>query len=198
MKRIYLITYNLLLAIGWSIFLIRELKTGFAMDSTSLLLLNICQGAAILEIGHVAIGWVKSPLFTTSIQVFSRLFVLVLINIVPTDELIGFFGITGVLLVTIAWGVTEIVRYGYYLSSLLDKEKEWLTFLRYTLFIVLYPIGVLGEWLILLSVMKMNNWDWNIVNIFLGAVLLSYLPFFPKLYMYMWKQRGKKLQPSNV
>jgi len=188
----YLLAYNLLLAIGWAIFLVCELAKGFAMDSTSLLLLNICQGAAVLEILHVGLKWVKSPLFTTFIQVFSRVFVLVFINLVPSEELIRILGITGVALITIAWGITEVVRYSYYFSTLLGKEIYWLTFLRYTLFIVLYPIGVCGEWMILLSVMKMNNWGFNAINIFLGVVLLTYFPFFPKLYMYMWKQRGKK------
>jgi very-long-chain (3R)-3-hydroxyacyl-CoA dehydratase len=186
-----------LLAVGWAIFLIRELANGFAMDTTSLLLLNICQGAAVLEIVHVAIKWVKSPLFTTFIQVVSRVFVLVFINIVPREELIRIFGVTGVALVTVAWGITEVVRYSYYSSSLLGKEISILTYLRYTLFIILYPIGVCGEWLILLSVMKENNWELNIINIFMGIVLLTYIPFFPKLYMYMWNQRGRKIRSRD-
>ena len=193
MKRKYLLAYNLLLAIGWAAFLIRELLSGFSMDGTSLLLLNICQGAAALEIIHAALKWVSSPVLTTFIQVFSRILVLVFINVIAQDDLIRIFGISGVALVTIAWGITEIIRYSYYLASLLNKEIYWLTFSRYTLFIALYPIGVVGEWMILLSVMKMNNWDLNAINIFLGVVMLTYLPFFPKLYMYMWRQRGKKL-----
>lgn len=194
MTRKYLLAYNLLLAGGWAVFLLRELLNGFAMDSTSLRLLNFCQGAAVLEIGHVAMKWVKSPLFTTFIQVFSRVFVLVFINIVPKEELICIFGITGVALITIAWGITEIVRYSYYFASLRGKEIPWLTYLRYTLFIVLYPIGVCGEWLILLSVMKMNHWELNAINMLLGIVLLTYFPFFPELYMYMWGQRRRKLK----
>ncbi len=193
MKTKYLLAYNLLLAIGWAIFLIRELAAGFVMDYTSLLLLNICQAAAVLEIVHVAVKWVKSPIFTTFIQVFSRVFVLVFINLVPAEELIGILGITGVVLITIAWGITEAVRYAYYFSSLLEREIKWLTYLRYTLFIALYPIGVCGEWLILLSLMRMSSWDFNAINVIMGIVLLSYFPFFPKLYLHMWKQRRKKI-----
>ncbi|HXH17565.1 MAG TPA: protein tyrosine phosphatase-like domain-containing protein [Chitinophagales bacterium] len=193
MKRNYLIAYNLILAIGWAAFVGGELLNGFAMDAVSLLLLNICQGAAVLEIVHAARGWVSSPVFTTFIQVFSRLFVLVFINLLSQSELIRVFGITGVTLVTLAWGITEMVRYSYYFVSLLNKQIQWLTFLRYTLFIGLYPMGVSGEWMILLSAMKANDWSLNAMNIFLGIVLLSYLPFFPKLYMYMWRQRKKKV-----
>jgi hypothetical protein len=196
MKRNYLLAYNALLAAGWAVFLLRELATGFAMDQTSLLLLNICQGAAALEIVHAALRWVSSPVFTTFIQVFSRIFVLVFINLLAKDELISISGITGVMMVTVAWGITEVVRYGYYFVSLLNKELRWLTFSRYTFFIVLYPVGVAGEWMILLSVMKTGGWSWSPLNILLGMVLLSYFPFFPQLYMYMWRQRRKKLQPA--
>lgn len=193
MKRTYLLAYNLFLAIGWTVFFVRTLVNGFAMDSTSLLLLNICQGAAVLEVVHAGMKWVRSPVFNTFIQVFSRILVVVFINITARQELITILGVSGVMLVTVAWGVTEIIRYSYYAASLGGKEFYPLTFLRYTLFIVLYPLGVTGEWLILLSVMQMNQWALSILNIFVGAVLLSYLPFFPKLYLYMWRQRQKKL-----
>jgi len=193
MKRNYLLVYNLLLAIGWALFLLHELLNGFMMDGISLLLLNICQGMAALEILHAFFKWVSSPVFTTFIQVFSRLLVLVFVNLLAPDELIRVFGFSGVLLITIAWGVTEIVRYSYYLSSLLNREIYALTFSRYTFFILLYPIGVIGEWMILLSVMQRNQWEWNVINILLGIILLTYFPFFPKLYWYMWNQRKKKL-----
>jgi len=193
MKQKYLLAYNLLLAIGWSLFFGREIFGGFQMDATSLLLLNICQGAAALEILHAALKWVNSPVFTTFIQVFSRIFVLVWINLLPPDALIKIYGMNGVMLVTVAWSITEIIRYSLYFFTLLQKEIRWLTYLRYTLFIVLYPLGVTGEWLILLSILKMNGWAFTPMNIFIGILLLTYLPFFPQLYLYMWRQRKKKL-----
>jgi very-long-chain (3R)-3-hydroxyacyl-CoA dehydratase len=193
MKQKYLLAYNLLLTVGWAFFFIREIALGFPMNATSLLLLNICQGAAALEILHAALKWVSSPVFTTFIQVFSRIFVLVWINLLPKDALIEICGVNGVVLVTIAWSITEIIRYSYYFFTLLQKEIYPLTYLRYTLFIVLYPLGVTGEWLILLSIMKQHGWALNPMNIFIGVILLTYLPFFPKLYLYMWKQRKKKV-----
>ncbi len=193
MKKKYLLAYNALLALGWAVFLIREIINGFSLDATSLLLLNICQGAAVLEILHAALKWVSSPVFTTLIQVFSRIFVLVFINLLARNEMISFAGIDGVMMITVAWGVTEIIRYSFYFFSLRNSEIKALTFLRYTLFIGLYPLGVTGEWLILLSVMKSSGWVFSPLNIFIGIALLSYIPFFPKLYLYMWKQRRKKV-----
>ena len=197
MKQKYLLAYNLLLAIGWAVFLLMQLLNGFEMNSTSLLLLNICQGAAALEILHAALRWVSSPVFTTFIQVFSRIFVLVWINLLPADLLITIAGINGVMLVTVAWSITEIIRYSLYFFTLLQKEIPWLTYLRYTLFIVLYPLGVTGEWLILLSIFKQNAWAFTPMNIFIGIILLTYFPFFPKLYLYMWAQRKKKLSTAE-
>lgn len=193
MKQKYLLAYNLLLAIGWAVFFIREIALGFPMDSISLILLNICQGAAALEILHAALKWVSSPVFTTFIQVFSRIFVLVWINLLPKDVLIEIGGVNGVVLVTIAWSITEIIRYSFYFCSLLGKEVYPLTWMRYTFFIGLYPLGVTGEWLILLSILKLHGWALNPMTIFIGIILLTYIPFFPKLYMYMWGQRKKKI-----
>ncbi len=189
----YLLAYNLILAIGWAVFLVLFILRGCQLDETTLLLLNICQGAAVLEIVHAILRWVSTPVFTAFVQVFSRILVLVFINILPTEEIISVLGLSGIVLVAFAWGITEIIRYSYYFFSLLKKEVYVLTFLRYTLFIILYPIGVFGEWLILLTFIKLNGWEFNLGNALMAVVLFSYLPLFPKLYKYMWAQRSKKL-----
>lgn len=193
MRQQYLLAYNLALAFGWALFLLLQLLNGFELSAASLLLLNTCQAAAALEILHAALKWVSSPVFTTFIQVFSRIFVLIWINLLPADSLITVLGMNGVMLVTVVWSLTEIIRYSLYFFTLLQKEIKWLIYLRYTLFIVLYPLGVTGEWLILLSVLKQNAWAFTLINIFIGIILLTYFPFFPKLYLYMWTQRKKKL-----
>ena len=50
----------------------------------------------------------------------------------------------------IIWGVIEVVRYPYYLTQLLKTEISILTWLRYTIWIPLYPLGVLCEGIIIL------------------------------------------------
>ena len=52
------------------------------------------------------------------------------------------FGLT---LVLLAWCLVEIVRYSYYATNLINVNIGILTWLRYTLFIILYPMGVTGE-----------------------------------------------------
>lgn len=44
-----------------------------------------------------------------------------------------------------AWSATEIIRYSFYSGNLLGREVPFLTYLRYTTFYVLYPIGALSE-----------------------------------------------------
>jgi len=189
----YLVGYNLILFLAWSSFLAWQITHGFVLDRVSITILNVAQVAALLEILHAKQGWVKSPLFTTALQISSRVFVLFWLNVIPETYQIKIYGISGITIVSVAWSITEMVRYSYYATSLFNKEIKGLTFLRYTLFIVLYPIGILGEGMILFSVLKWNNYDFSIVNFVVAAVMLSYLPFFPKLYIYMWQQRKKKL-----
>ncbi len=51
----------------------------------------------------------------------------------------------GLPLLLLAWQVTEIIRYSFYFFGLLGSVPSVLTYLRYTLFIALYPMGVTGE-----------------------------------------------------
>lgn len=192
----YLKTYNLFLYIGWSLFLLYSIVTGFQPDVIWLGLLNVCQLAAILEIIHAQLNWVKSPVFTTAIQVFSRVFVLVLINLLPFDAQIVFLGITGLTLISLAWGMTEIVRYGHYYFTLKKTPSSLLQSLRYTLFIGLYPLGVVGEAMIIFSYLKYHDFAINLPNVVIVGIFLGYFYFFPQMYRYMWVQRGKKLRKS--
>lgn len=48
-------------------------------------------------------------------------------------------------LMVLAWTFSEIVRYPYLMISTADSAPAWLTWLRYSAFLVLYPIGFYGE-----------------------------------------------------
>jgi len=189
----YLKLYNLILAIGWSFLLIWYIIHGFKLDNFGLILINVCQGAAMLEILHSALKWVSSPIVTTFIQVFSRIFVLVLIDILGNTPYFSIAGINGLHLVMLAWTITEIVRYSFYFSGLLEKESRFLLFCRYTFFILLYPMGVAGELLIVYTWLNGFGLGLNLPGIAFGIIVLTYIIFFPKMYLYMWKQRKTKL-----
>eukprot|EP00004_Rigifila_ramosa_P025263 TRINITY_DN7529_c0_g1_i2.p2 TRINITY_DN7529_c0_g1~~TRINITY_DN7529_c0_g1_i2.p2 ORF type:complete len:200 (+),score=50.86 TRINITY_DN7529_c0_g1_i2:89-688(+) len=170
--------------------------------------LNIFQALAFLEIVHSAIGLVRSPLFTTFIQVLSRLVLIFVMAAVPQAQASVF--ITSCVA---AWSVTEIVRYLFYFTGLFDATPYLLTYLRYTLFIALYPIGVASEIAIILTAqphmqgstftptlpfnLPTATIDLGYLYFFSFVALLAYLPGFPQLYFYMLAQRKKVLGGSS-
>eukprot|EP00116_Pleurobrachia_bachei_P009663 sb/3469925/ len=209
LSKVYLLLYNCCLACGWSIVLyqaIQELAT--AQNPTYVyercqVALKISQTLALLEIFHAVVGLVRSSPFTTFVQVFVLWLVLD-----PVSEVHGY---SNVPMMIIAWCVAEIVRYWYYALSLVDKVPYFLTWCRYSFFTFLYPIGVSGELLTIFSILPMitatgmfslalpNKWNFSFnYPIFLMIYMMGYVPYLPKLYMHMLKQRSKMLGKAAV
>lgn len=107
----------------------------------------------------------------------------------------------------IVWGIIEIFRYPYYLTQLLKIELSFLTWLRYSLWIPLYPLGVLCEGIIILrnlpyfeetkrlSIKMPNRWN---MTFHMPTFMYLYLIFLilPGIYFvmtHMQKIRAKKL-----
>lgn len=199
----YLAGYNAVAFIFWLAYLIVFFSNGLTLDTAGdeldknigLILLNIAQGLAILEILHAILKWVKSPVLSTAAQVFSRVLVVVLINVFIYLRLLFPITIAGITVVSIAWGITELVRYSFYFLSLFDKQPKALLWMRYTFFIVLYPTGVTGEWLIIASPLVVH-FAFNLYTAIVAVLALSYIYYFPVLYMYMWKQRKARIGPQ--
>ena len=97
----------------------------------------------------------------------------------------------------------------FYLANLVGLKASLLVFLRYTLFIGLYPLGVTGELLCIFQAAskagETGRWSYPMPNkfnfsfsfqFFLLLVMLSYLPIFPQLYLHMFAQRKKVLSPA--
>jgi very-long-chain (3R)-3-hydroxyacyl-CoA dehydratase len=196
MKKVWLIGFNVVTLIAWLLYFIHACLHGLAFDQLGLLLLTISQGLAIFEILNAILGIAGANWLLTAMQVFSRLLIVGILNWIPADrwvELDLHSTVTGFALITVAWSITEIVRALYYLTELLSKTIGVITFSRYTFFIVLYPIGVLGEFMVMFTFWEWRQFEINVINIALAGIALSYVVFFPKLYMHMWRQRKKKL-----
>ena len=189
----YLKLYNLSLSIGWATLLILYVVNCCKLNPVGLLLLNICQFAAVFEIIHAAMKIVSSPVLTTIKQLGSRFMVVVLIDLLKSEEYFSLGGINGLHLIMFAWGITEVVRYSFYYTTLIEKEIKPITFLRYTLFIVLYPAGVTGELLIIYSWMNKYGLSFSTNDIVFGIISLFYFIFFPGMFGHMLSQRKKKL-----
>jgi very-long-chain (3R)-3-hydroxyacyl-CoA dehydratase len=205
---LYLFLYNLIQVLGWGLVLLKTLY-GISKNLSNEQLyenveleLQIFQTAAVLEIVHALIGFVRSPVGTTTLQVFSRVTVvwLMLYKVVSSRSSIG------VLMLLVAWSITEVIRYSFYALGLIKSVPHFLTWLRYTLFIVLYPMGASGEILTMIAglpeIAAKKHLTLEMPNalnfgfsfyVFIIIMCLIYIPGFPQLYGYMFTQRRKVL-----
>jgi len=157
---------------------------------------KLVQTAAILEIVHAAIGIVRSNPMIVAVQIASRLAVVWL----PIHFIAAAQTSPGMTIMLFAWCLTEMVRYSYYAVNLVNLNIGVLTWLRYTLFIVLYPMGVSGEMWCYISAlpflpkgMEMPN-PYNFTfspYVATLIILLGYAPGFPPLYFHMFSLRRK-------
>ncbi|KAI5959958.1 uncharacterized protein KGF55_005190 [Candida pseudojiufengensis] len=189
----WLVVYNSLSASLWSIIFFNTIFLSLVLGQPYVYLKTnfintIIQSFAIFEIINSAIGLVKSPIFTTVTQVFSRLLIVWGIHqFIPNSPANYHWSYITLLL---SWSITEIIRYSYYAQNLRNDVPDWLTWLRYSTFYILYPTGVFSEiYQILLS---LNNVGYY-YQLFLKIILVTYIPGFYMLYTYMIKQRKKVL-----
>ena len=193
----WLIAYNSISASLWSIvlfntvFLSLTLGQPYVFEKTNKTTTAI-QTLAVVEIVNSLLGLVKSPLFTTVTQVFSRLLIVWGIHQYLPDSPANYHWCY--ITLCLSWSITEITRYSYYASNLTGQVPFWLTWLRYTTFYVLYPTGVFSE--VCLVILSLNEagfyYGW-----ILKIILVVYIPGFYMLYTYMIKQRKKVLNKKN-
>lgn len=193
MKRTWLITFNAVTLLAWLLFFVHAGLHGFQFDGQSMIILAFAQGLAIFEVINSIFKLAGANWMLTSMQVSSRVLVVILLWFMPW-ELVAELGIySGFLLITLAWSITEIIRAAFYLTELFGKQVKALLWMRYTFFIVLYPIGVTGEFMVMFGFMEWRHFSFDIIGIGLAVIALLYVVFFPKLYLHMFRQRKKKL-----
>ena len=119
-------------------------------------------------------GLVRAPIATTALQVVSRFVLVWFIAKFFPESTAASPAFTSMLL---AWSVTEIIRYSYFALYLRDGEvPETLTWLRYSAFFVLYPLGIASEcWLIFKATPAAAAWHWSVAAL-LWVVLACYVP----------------------
>lgn len=77
----------------------------------------------------------------------------------------------------VAWSVTEVIRYSFFATNLfMGSVPEWLRWLRYNAFFVLYPLGISSECgLVYKSIAPAESWN-VAYGYVLKAILLVYIP----------------------
>eukprot|EP00421_Protoceratium_reticulatum_P003738 CAMPEP_0168362502 /NCGR_PEP_ID=MMETSP0228-20121227/3211_1 /TAXON_ID=133427 /ORGANISM="Protoceratium reticulatum, Strain CCCM 535 (=CCMP 1889)" /LENGTH=1637 /DNA_ID=CAMNT_0008375205 /DNA_START=24 /DNA_END=4937 /DNA_ORIENTATION=+ len=193
MRRAYLLLYNAACACGWSFCVARSLSlvgTGRAYDEVGVVL-AVVQTAMLLEIAHAILGLVPSPVITVAIQVMSRIFILWghLLWVPACQQHWSF------LVLVSSWGVTEVVRYLFYFFGILGSVPYPLFYLRYSLFMVLYPTGITSEVIQVLIGMA-SHWSaacpiWFRIS---AVVLVLYVPGSPGMIGNMWANRRRSFK----
>lgn len=195
--------YNLLSAFLWALLLVQatywQVVRGqpdvFQKTHSNLILVETF---ALVELYASVRAYVSSSVFTTFTQLFARFFIIWALFYRFSDS--AFNNSTRCyFLMVVAWAVTEVIRYNYYAANMSTSRRPspLLSWLRYTAFIVLYPLGLFCEASIFLG-----NYDRFVgsfggslvaVVVFYGLMSL-YVPGFYLLYTHMLRQRRKALR----
>lgn len=213
LKKIYLFIYNLWQFIGF-LFIFTTLAVRYMKDGDESFpgayqsienALKFCQLMQILEIFHPVFGYTKGSVMEAVAQVGGRFIVLFcLIEAEPriqTKPVIFYL--------VLSWSFIELFRYPYYMARVYKKDIGIITWLRYTVWIPLYPLGFVCEGVVILrnipyfeetekfSVALPNRWNFSfhyptLMRIYL---LFFFLPAMYTLMAHMQRQRRKKLGP---
>lgn len=98
----------------------------------------------------------------------------------------------------VAWSIADILRFLFHLESLLttsNNKVSMIKWLRYTVFIVLFPIGMASE-LVLINAARLykvsqGGFKWNLVVIgYMGVASVGFM----YIYMHMFQQRRRHLR----
>ncbi|KAF0704434.1 hypothetical protein AaE_014935 [Aphanomyces astaci] len=238
-KTAYLAGYNVVSAVGWA-YILWHLCSLLYDDADVVLSsaklwsriaipLKYLQTMAMLEVVHALVGVVRSPVGSTLMQgkgvctvvvvLSSRLFVLwVVLVLCPSSRYHW-----GFLLTIGSWSMVEVPRYAFYALSvigwasslhMLYNVPDWLFFLRYHLYLILYITGLVGELTCMVNALPfLSTGIYSIelpnkhnIAISLHAVvcgmLVLYVVCCPVMYKHMTTQRinayAKKHGGNNV
>eukprot|EP00750_Incisomonas_marina_P017740 INCI241.1.p1 GENE.INCI241.1~~INCI241.1.p1 ORF type:complete len:760 (+),score=98.88 INCI241.1:595-2874(+) len=189
-SKAYLTMYNALCVGGWSsvaytaVRCLRGEITAAPWEAFGPTLM-VVQTAAILEIFHSMFRLVRSPMSAAIIQVASR----VLLLWPYTAKSPNAQKHWSLYLMVLSWCLVEVVRYVFYGLKALDiTVPKPLLWLRYSLFIVLYPSGITGELLQIVSSLT----DLSPLAVRFAIFQLAlYIPGSPYMIRNMWRMRRR-------
>jgi hypothetical protein len=196
----YFLLYNVVNVLGWSYVLIGTVQSlltgkGGLWEDVGLVL-TYTQSLAAMEILHAAFGLVRSPLFSTFVQVMSRLLI-VWFYTVPAEACHTHWSLY---VMVLSWCCIEVVRYSFYaLQVYYDGKAQYIPFalfwLRYNLYMVLYPTGITGELLQMYvglpHILSGSPFGFRLALMHF-AIYLPFSPFVMKNMGRMGKRASKK------
>jgi very-long-chain (3R)-3-hydroxyacyl-CoA dehydratase len=217
----YLLIYNLIQSLGWTAVLASALRAVLLPSTNELnwqerlttvydhssIFVKLFQVLALLETLHAMVGFVRSPVLPSVLQWMGRTHVLMCI----TDSIVPLQKTTAAGVLILCWAIIDCVRYPCYALGILNATPKWLLYLRYTLFIPLYPLGAASEMKLMYDsigfVKRVEMYYVHMPNVlnfafdyswFLYLVLMGYPFMFAQLYFYMFHQRRRKLKTKKA
>lgn len=215
LRKVYLFLYNLFQFVGFLyislVMLIRYSRDGeYSMEGTweavgKAMRLVIClQG---LEVLHPLLGYTRGSFLHPLVLVGGRMFmVFAMINAEPRMQTKP-----AVFYLFVVYTLVELCRYPYYMLRTYDKSIALITWLRYTVWIPLFPLGFLCEGVIILrnipyfeetarfSVALPNflNFSFYLPTFLRLYLLLGIFPTLAFMMTHMYRQRKQILGPKD-
>ncbi|XP_012674182.1 very-long-chain (3R)-3-hydroxyacyl-CoA dehydratase [Clupea harengus] len=188
LKKGYLFMYNLVQFLGFSWIFVNMTVRLFILGQDSFYdtfhtiadMMYFCQILAVLEVVNPALGLVNSGIVPPLIQVFGRNFVLFII----LGALEDMHNKPVVFFIFYLWSSIEIFRYPFYMLACIDTKWALLTWLRYTIWMPLYPLGVISEAVAVIQAMPVFD-ETKILSVPLPAALGTSLSFSFALHVYL-------------
>ncbi|XP_077283638.1 3-hydroxyacyl-CoA dehydratase 2 isoform X2 [Arctopsyche grandis] len=210
-KKVYLICYNLFQFIGflyvlcvmtvrYSKYDVESMVSTYEHVGSAMKFLQLMQ---FLEIMHPLFGYTKGGVLQPFFQITGR--AIILFAMIETEPRMQVKPV--VFYLFIIWSSIEIVRYPYYITQLYKRDIYLLTWLRYSLWIPLYPLGIICEGIIVLrnipyfeetgrfTISMPNKWNFafHMPSVMRLYLLLLFLPGLYVMLRHMYKARVLKL-----
>ncbi|KAK6045320.1 tyrosine phosphatase-like protein, PTPLA [Cooperia oncophora] len=206
---VYIFLYNVtLFVIHLKIFLdlVNAVTSGNFVYNDHFPLFCIGTAAQLLDVIHGILGITTTGIVAGLIQVFGRLLMLFVIEGNPSIH--NQFS-TPILL--LAWVLIELFRYPYYALRAWDTEVYALTWLRYTAWVPLYPLGLTMEWFSLLTSIghyyESGKYSLQVpyldvtlnFGIVVAVLTFAVMPFVSKTLLgHMTRQRRNKMSAKKM
>ena len=87
----------------------------------------------------------------------------------------------------IAWSVTEVIRYTYFVLNLQGQVPQFISWLRYNTFYVLYPLGIASEVGLVWKAAEPAGKDNPLYAYAMYSVIAIYVP--GKLFRTTWRAK---------
>lgn len=210
-RKVYMFMYNLFMFGGFLavviMMLVYALKDGSdginSMYSNVGGLFMFFQFFQLFEIGFALVGWTKTSVKFPVFQICGRL-IIYFVMIMPEPRL---HTSSIVFYLILVWCSAEIGRYPYYILKIFDLEVNFVTWLRYTLWIPLYPAGFFCEGYVIFKnipyfeetkrfcyhLPNALNWSFDMPSIMRFYLLFLCFPLMFLMMSNMYLQRRHKL-----